>query len=552
MLLNIILILFLLFTIYWWGSQGLFSSLLHLVVTIVAGALALCLWEPIATRMLGAGIAPMAWAIALILPFAVALVLLRLLSDRLIRGNVQHQPILSWVFGGALGLFSGILSAGIVVIGLGFMPYTPDLGGVQPYAIATTNNAVVDNPGGGQLWVPVDDMTEGFYDYLSRGAFGTSTPLAQYQPDLAQQAHLSRLALDENASRTAHPDNVAVASLLAHPVQVAGLPDDIAATLGTAYQRSGYQLLVLETEWDNTGAATTYDRDATARVFWNQVRLVTDADSTGKPASVYGPVGITQEDVTTGERVYRPWDDAETYAFATRKEPLVFLFLVPDDEEPSFVLIRNTRFDLSDAAPDKPSEPDALVEAIGALPAGATAEAEPERTIDPDDALKISSALPWSFAANSADVSIQNDGDGAITGGSGTARGGGRGGARTTIRGFAVPSHQRMLRLEVPRSKAQAAFGSSLAAAERTQRIWLLDTNGNEWSPSGWVVDQGRGAQGMKLASGPMENASTIPTHQMTGNNTLYLYFLVSPGITIDSYHLGERISEDVNLPVPR
>ncbi|MEM0913867.1 MAG: hypothetical protein AAGK09_04575 [Planctomycetota bacterium] len=553
MLLNIILILFLLFITYWWASQGLFSSLLHLVVTIVAGAMALCLWEPLASRMLASAVAPMAWAIGLVLPFALFLTLLRLLSDRLIRGNVQHQQIVGWVFGGAFGLISGVLTAGLVIIGLGFMPFTPDLGGVQPLAVSNATGSVGPNPGGGKLWVPVDRWTQGFYNYMSRGAFGTSTPLARYQPDVAQQAHLTRLPLDENASRTAHPDNVEITALLAHPVQVAGMPDTIASTLGDRYQRSGYQLVVLETTWENAGVATTYDKDATARVFWNQVRLVTDADDLEKPVEVYGPVAITQEDVATGRRVYRPWNDAETYAFSTRKEPLVFTFLIPENQTPSFVLIRNTRFDLSDAVPDEPSEPDALVTALGGVPQGggeeATAAAEP---IDPTQALGISKALPWTFAANSADVSIQNNGSGAITGGGGTARGGGRGGARTTVKEFFVPSHQRMLRLQVARGQAQAAFGAALAAAERNQRIWLRDTNGNEWTPNAWVVDKGRGTGGMRLAYGPIDNASTIPTYEMTGNDKLYLYFLVSPGVTIDSYHLGDNIAQDVNIPVPR
>ena len=37
---------------YWWGNQGLFSAILHLVCVVVAGAVALGLWEPLVVGVL--------------------------------------------------------------------------------------------------------------------------------------------------------------------------------------------------------------------------------------------------------------------------------------------------------------------------------------------------------------------------------------------------------------------------------------------------------------------------------------------------------------------
>jgi len=551
MLINFAILLFLAFVAYWWASQGLFSALLHLVVTVVAGALALCVWEPIATRMLGTAVAPMAWGVGLLLPFAVALILLRLLADRLIRGNVQHQPIVSFVVGGAFGLGSAVLTAGITIIGLGFLPFGPAMAGIQPYAVSGNNEVV---PGPASLWVPVDNWTEGFYDYLSKGAFGTATPLARYQPDLAEQANLSRLGLDENASRVAHPDNVEITELYAHPVQVPGLPDAIADTLGPEYQQANRQLVLLETTWKNLpDIPTTYDRDNTARVFWNQVRLVTDADDADGNLEVHGPIGITQQDVTTGGRVFRPWDDTQTFAFATTTEPLVFAFLLPEDADPTYVLIRNTRFDLTDEVPDTPTEPDSLVEAMGELDASAVADGEGEASAGPIEAgeeIGLSAQLPRGFSPNYAQ-GIDHNGAGAVNGGRGTARPGGRLSAKLAVNQMYAPDHQRMVRLTLDRRQAQSIFGNSLSSANRDAEIWLTDTNDNRWRPTGFVVDKGREA-GMVIYYGPMDNASEIPTHEMAGNDTLYIYFLVSKGVTIDSYHLGDDFSQDINLPIPR
>ena len=46
-ILNLFVIGIVLLIAYWWGSQGLFSSFLHLVATICAGAIALAVWEPL-------------------------------------------------------------------------------------------------------------------------------------------------------------------------------------------------------------------------------------------------------------------------------------------------------------------------------------------------------------------------------------------------------------------------------------------------------------------------------------------------------------------------
>ena len=41
MFLNILVLLFVVFMVYWWSDQGTFSALLHLVLTICAALIAL-------------------------------------------------------------------------------------------------------------------------------------------------------------------------------------------------------------------------------------------------------------------------------------------------------------------------------------------------------------------------------------------------------------------------------------------------------------------------------------------------------------------------------
>ena len=49
---NILIIGFVVLIAYWWANQGVFSALLHLIAVILAGAVALAVWEPLTTVLL--------------------------------------------------------------------------------------------------------------------------------------------------------------------------------------------------------------------------------------------------------------------------------------------------------------------------------------------------------------------------------------------------------------------------------------------------------------------------------------------------------------------
>ena len=54
-LFNLALIGLVLLIAYWWANQGFFSSLLHLICVIVAGTIALAVWEPVTVNLLLSG-----------------------------------------------------------------------------------------------------------------------------------------------------------------------------------------------------------------------------------------------------------------------------------------------------------------------------------------------------------------------------------------------------------------------------------------------------------------------------------------------------------------
>ena len=84
-ILNILIIALVLLIAYWWANQGLFSAILHLVCVIVAGAVALAVWEPLTLGLLIRGnmFDDFAWGAALIGVFAITYGAFRFLTDTL-------------------------------------------------------------------------------------------------------------------------------------------------------------------------------------------------------------------------------------------------------------------------------------------------------------------------------------------------------------------------------------------------------------------------------------------------------------------------------------
>jgi len=199
MFMNLGVILFVLFIAYLWTQQGAFSAFLHFVITVIAGAIALAVWEPVVYGLLLNARQDLAWSLGLIAPFLIALAALRLLSDKFIPGNLQVDDTTNFVLGGAFGLGAGIVTAGILLISIGFMRLPHDFGGHTPARYDTTGSIVA----GDSLWLPADRLTVNLYETLSMGAFTPGrSALAMRQPSLHRQAGYVRLAV-RNAGNVA-------------------------------------------------------------------------------------------------------------------------------------------------------------------------------------------------------------------------------------------------------------------------------------------------------------------------------------------------------------
>ncbi|MBX3388733.1 MAG: CvpA family protein [Phycisphaeraceae bacterium] len=206
MIMNVLAIAILGGVAYAWGARGGFSSLLNCMCVVFAGAIAFGLWEPIATWLIGSAgtrgmsslLADIAWGAGLAIPFFLALLVFRAVTDSLIRKNLKFSPTSDWIVGSLFGVVSGVIVSGICVLTLSGMRIGSSAWGYE----AISSDAAGNVQRGSSLWVPTDRLTSGLYSRLSRGSFSSPEPLAVWNPDPAVFEASARASYLDGTART--------------------------------------------------------------------------------------------------------------------------------------------------------------------------------------------------------------------------------------------------------------------------------------------------------------------------------------------------------------
>jgi len=191
-------------TAYIWCTRGFFSSLIHMMCTVAAAAVAFGVWEPL-TELIREG-APerntfsflqgAAMAIALGLPFAVTLAILRAIVDKILPSNAQCEKVADYVGGGVCGVISGVTSAGIVVLSILFLRAEPEFMGYAPanYTGGTGRGSIEVSQDKMVPWV--DRIVAGVFSKLSTTTLSTGEPLARFYPELVAFPGELRMTFD--------------------------------------------------------------------------------------------------------------------------------------------------------------------------------------------------------------------------------------------------------------------------------------------------------------------------------------------------------------------
>ncbi|MEA2708114.1 MAG: hypothetical protein QOF78_715 [Phycisphaerales bacterium] len=317
MILSIIILLVLLGIAYFHYAQGLFGATISAVIAIVAAAIAVGYHENLVMALLGGAVGDYANAGALVAIFALVYIIGRVITDKMIPGNIRLPVAVDRVGGAIMGIIAAIFATGIVALAAQALPFGPSVGGHTRYAVEGMREVTVTPTGASRavdmevhdqldedgfvdekrkkLLIPVDDMTLSFVQKLSGGALAGARTLNSVHPDYADELFAQRLGVQLGGKMTAFngAGKPAQASLADPGVFV--VPQDLTKnqidaelddlhTRQVAWKKGGRDVQLVLRIMFNKDAA---DSDGNVRLAPASVRLVANGTN-------YFPVGTLE------------------------------------------------------------------------------------------------------------------------------------------------------------------------------------------------------------------------------------------------------------------
>lgn len=319
MILSVVVILIVGLIAYMHYVQGLLSGLISCVLALIASAMAMSYYEPLATMLSGGKFNDTAQGICLLSIFALVYLICRIVFDKFVPGNVRVPYLADKIGGAVLGLFAGLIAMGMVVIALQTMPFGPSIAGYARYAmmadtekhvaiasdrggmdrviIDQTKNDNLEKDSQGLLLMPVDDLVVGLTKRLSDGgALSTGHPFASVHPDLLQELFGQRLGIETGTKHTAsnaketqvsvEQINVLPQSLPIAPSEFKEVWED--APKGTLKAQNGHRLISVTVMFGKDAA----DDGGIVRLSPGSVRMV--VQKSDDEWQNYFPVGTVQ------------------------------------------------------------------------------------------------------------------------------------------------------------------------------------------------------------------------------------------------------------------
>lgn len=555
MITNLLIVVFVILAALWFSNQGLFSSLLHLIVTLCAGALAFAFWEPLTINYLIDRMPEYAWAVGLLVPFILALLLIRVVLDKLVPGNVKFHNLVDMFGGGAVGAIAGILAAGVLVIGLQFISGF-GLGGYKPFAIGV--NGQIDRAA--KLWIPVDDIAGSTFTTLSGGTFlpWSGKSLGVYQPNIVERAGTYSLNSRDGARNAIRPANVEVTGYVTLPA--ADLPEAVSRGDGNqaAVVSTDIQLVAGE---ETAGAA---DVDGSFTATRAQVGLIA-VSKTKRPKAklVYADGYVVGKDFGT---LTDPQEFARSRP-AVDNQSFDWIFHLPDDYEPRFIVIKQLRLPITEDMIKPNGDAEQWLTATRWIP-------EPEDGDGPSNGndtsmgnqtgppvgaeglrIEVNDALPRSLSRNWINTSSPNasfdDENDALIRANGVIRLSGQIGRGLAIDRVSHSPNTAIVRVQFSPKKAQSLYGKAMQFAAQVAAPVLVSDDGAKYSAIGWARANSAEVEVQIDTARTIRSMAEVKVNDLRDNEELYLYFRTGKGVRITSFQIGQT-KQEVDLTVPK
>ncbi len=527
---NIVLIALVAMIAYWWANQGLFSAIIHLLCVIVAGAIALALWEPLTVGLLlhGNAFDNYAWGVSLVGLFVAALLLLRLATNKLIPANVDLPHWANLGFGFPVGAASGVLSVGMLIIGMGFIQSEREIFGHVGSARSARTGQVGEV--GSRMWLPFHKWTDEFYSRLSVGSLSTPRPLRHYYPNLSDQA----VSLVRDSYRSGRG-------------QVSLLPS--AASVDAVYVCSDLGRCAVHVKFRRD--AMDFGEQLTISAA--QLRLIAWPQGKDKPYISF-PVSWTQEIKGVGMGTYL-FDDLSHYIRSVpgrEAADVTIEFPLPAELEPRFIQIKGTRYDLPQAEERTRLEYEAVLSGMGGTSptVGLLTDLAGARPIDDADIALSNSISPVVVSSNQLPGTMKESNKFLVSGDAHFKKGRGMISRQLRIKGINEPGGTRIVKLNVSRGRSADIFGPLRERAGAKARPVLIDSQGHQYSPIGFIHENPEGVRIFLDPTRGIASADDLPHLPTTGEQELRLVFRVTDDVTIVAFRLGDVTVGTCNLIV--
>ena len=184
-------------------TQGLFSSLIMSMLCMMSALVAFNYFELLAGLLNSKGFAAGGTkGGSLIAIFLVTLLILRLLTDRFIKGNMKFSMLIDRIGASFFGLLSSLTMVGIIALGFQMMPISPQIKGYDRYPD-------LDKLEEAKNFFPnADGFVLSLVKQSSNYGFNGSTNFCHFHPDMRRELYMNRFTLAQGSRHEAAPDSI--------------------------------------------------------------------------------------------------------------------------------------------------------------------------------------------------------------------------------------------------------------------------------------------------------------------------------------------------------
>ena len=478
-----------------------------------------------------------AWGVSLIGLFVVPLFILRLATNKLVPANVDLPHWANLTFGFPIGVASGVLTMGMVLIGTGFIQSEREIFGYTGTVRDPDQLGKITHVGP-SLWLPVHQWTSEFYSWLSVTSLSTGKPLRHNYPDLYK--------VSGSEFRDSYLGGLGQVTIPPNAATIRGV------TICPDLDRCAVRVQF---------AAEARDFGMQLTLSSAQVRLVSKANDQSRPYVAH-PQAWSQPTKDGRTAVY-PFDDSSNYATTVPGQEtaiMEFYFEFPGTLVPFFIQIKGTRFNLRQFDVDVVSGAQ-WREQLGSVGTTVSVTSAPPPVFTGGAQLTTGTDIqitysirPISASKNRLPGDIRVNDEGFITDGYGEFKPGGTRPARALrLKGIVEPEGTKLVQLTVRRGSAADIFNPGLRQqAGDNAAPTLVDSLGRPYRAIGYIYDRGDSVDLSFSPRRPIRTVAELPQLSPSGGRKLILIFSVTEGVQLVGLRLGDIPVASCDLSVTR